>query len=498
MKSVDIFFSDLMNRLSVILLLFTFFRVDGQNLVPNPGFENHTAIPCGFIAGIPLTAADSGHVRSDNIGNYLTDWYAPTSGSTDYWFFSDSTARYKNGNDCALGAELQNNQPIRARTGSGYLGMYVIYSKPNESSIQPDYREYAQVRLLHPLKAKTYYHVSLFAQIGYNSQYCTNRLGILFSLLPITRPRVVDKSQFGQPLSFVPQVMSSQYICQANQWVEISDCFLAEGGEEYITIGNFFDDAHTNQRKTNIAPPGGTGVCYNLIDDITVEEVGSADYLPKANFLGPDTVLCPNQQLLVNILFKNGSLLWSGGDTNHTRVFNQTGVYTAAIQVGQCIVSDTLYVRVVAKLDLPPDTVLCQGDNYTLMPNNTTGQLVWNDGSTSLGLNVSQPGTYWLRAVDHQCSQSDTVHVAVVNCPGFIPNVITPNGDGKNDRFFVENITLTPWKLTICNRWGRTIYYTDHYENEWSAENVPVGMYYYLLQEQRSGKLFKGWVEILR
>jgi hypothetical protein len=57
------------------------------------------------------------------------------------------------------------------------------------------------------------------------------------------------------------------------------------------------------------------------------------------------------------------------------------------------------------------------------------------------------------------------------------PNLITPNGDGKNDVFEIINLALFPnSELLIFNRWGKEIYKTSNYKNDWKGEE---GVYFY-------------------
>ena len=77
-----------------------------------------------------------------------------------------------------------------------------------------------------------------------------------------------------------------------------------------------------------------------------------------------------------------------------------------------------------------------------------------------------------------------------------IPNVITPNNDGKNDKFIIKGIEQGEWDLTIYNRWGKQTYRDNNFKNNWvsTEEN---GAYYYLLQHQDDCNEFKGWLYII-
>lgn len=75
------------------------------------------------------------------------------------------------------------------------------------------------------------------------------------------------------------------------------------------------------------------------------------------------------------------------------------------------------------------------------------------------------------------------------------PNVITPNGDGKNDRFVID-ILQQGWKLEIYDRYGNQKFKTDNYQNDWGGD-IESGTYYYLLTAP-DGKNCKGWVQVLK
>jgi gliding motility-associated-like protein len=76
-------------------------------------------------------------------------------------------------------------------------------------------------------------------------------------------------------------------------------------------------------------------------------------------------------------------------------------------------------------------------------------------------------------------------------------NVITPNGDGLNDRFHIAGLLGEGWNLEVYNRWGEPVYHTANYRQEW-GEQVPPGLYYYVLQQEATNARYKGWVEAMR
>ncbi len=68
-------------------------------------------------------------------------------------------------------------------------------------------------------------------------------------------------------------------------------------------------------------------------------------------------------------------------------------------------------------------------------------------------------------------------------------NVLTPNGDGKNDVFYLPNVvdncgkqTFDFQRIEIFNRWGNRIFESDNPTFEWNPKDAPAGVYFYAMQ----------------
>jgi gliding motility-associated-like protein len=80
----------------------------------------------------------------------------------------------------------------------------------------------------------------------------------------------------------------------------------------------------------------------------------------------------------------------------------------------------------------------------------------------------------------------------------YIPNIFTPNEDGINDLFFIRNLPADNGaKLVISDRWGKQVYSSNAYQNNWDAKDISDGIYFYRLKIG-SGDPLTGWVEVLR
>lgn len=92
----------------------------------------------------------------------------------------------------------------------------------------------------------------------------------------------------------------------------------------------------------------------------------------------------------------------------------------------------------------------------------------------------------------------DTVEVKIIDCPGRIPNVFTPNQDNRNDTFFIENIERHDWSIHIVDRWGNRVYQNARYRNDWTGAGLTPGIYYYSLYSASLQKRIKGWVHLIQ
>ena len=200
-----------------------------QNLVPNPSFETYTL--CQNAIGqitlaIPWTAA-------------TTD-----ASSTDYY------------NSCSsiYGVPSHSGGFQFARTGNAYAGLLFCAGSGA--------REYLQVQLSNPLTQNKTYNVEFYVNSSnINANSWSNNIA---ANLSSTRPISISTYSLQ---TLTPHIMNTgnPVIYDTLNWVKVSGCYTAQGGEEYLTIGNFFDNANTQV--------GITGVSYYLVDDVLVEEI---------------------------------------------------------------------------------------------------------------------------------------------------------------------------------------------------------------------------------
>ena len=132
-------------------------------------------------------------------------------------------------------------------------------------------------------------------------------------------------------------------------------------------------------------------------------------------------------------------------------------------------------------------------------------------------------GTYMVKLVSHKISQfwtcSDTAYLEsyIIADTSYIaaPNVFTPNGDGTNDNFVVKFWSMQEVKVSVFNRWGRTVHVFESknvrgFDQSWTVSawdgriggrDASEGVYYYVIEGLgRDGKKrwHKGFVHLFR
>jgi gliding motility-associated-like protein len=446
-----------------------------QNLVVNGSFEQAVKDPCRYIFD----------PTKETLRDYFANWTTPTGGTADPWFYNDALLK-----DCTQNLKEFSVQP---HSGKRCAGIYTSANKSRSPTREPTYREYLQTRLKQPLQIGKLYSVELYYRRNPYSGTHANNLGFYFSVNPITQPNT-----FISNLAVTPQINQSQLLTGDTSWVKLSGCFTAEDAFEYVTIGNFYDDSQT---LLQIAPlPNRDGYPYYLIDDVTVEE-NAIQQLPMPNFLGADTTLCPNQALYLGLPAIPGVLYHLPNGTPLTNYsISKNGLYQVEAKAGSCLIKDSIRVTIEKGFQLPADTTLCLGESLVLTLDPADSRYEWSNGSHDSILRVSQTGVYWVSIPSPHCQLSDTIYVKMIDCSAFVPNVITPNGDGLNDSFAVSsNADVNrKWHLEIFNRWGTKIYQSASYQNDWTAPESPVGVYYYLLYDSIHRQSYKGWLTVIR
>lgn len=192
----------------------------------------------------------------------------------------------------------------------------------------------------------------------------------------------------------------------------------------------------------------------------------------------------------------------------------QVFVLTAVDHTSGCMGSDTVTINKypVPDIAVSRDTVInareqvqlhaSGADRYLWQPHN------WLDNDTIADplATPQAPVSYQVIGINvYGCMDTADVRIDIRE-ELFVPNAFSPNGDGKNDVFRIENIGYQGVNaFMIFNRWGQKIFQTMDATGGWDGtqNGMPVepGTYYYDIRlGMRDGtvKIFRGDVTLVR
>ncbi len=142
-------------------------------------------------------------------------------------------------------------------------------------------------------------------------------------------------------------------------------------------------------------------------------------------------------------------------------------------------------------------------DSITVFWNNLPGSLINNvlPMHTTLDIVANNGCGY------HAEYDFNLMDLEKVGCDLIFYNYLSPNGDGDNDNWRIENIELGRYAdntIVFLNRWGMSVWETKGYDNitnSWTGlnsngEQLPDGTYYYKMNA--NGFHYSGYVELMR
>ena len=223
--------------------------------------------------------------------------------------------------------------------------------------------------------------------------------------------------------------------------------------------------------------------------------------------LGGQLILCENAiSLEIDAETPFATYMWNNGTTRSTNMVYSEGTYWVDVTLGDCTKSDTVEVEFqsMPAIDLGEDLFLCEGQEHILEVQYNDVSIRWFNGMTGPNITVKDSGTYFVEITKAECTDIDTISIFYEYCPPNLemPNVFTPNNDGKNDTlqpFYLENIKLMT--TTIFDRVGEKVFQTNDPWINWAPIEVSSGVYFYFIEYFGvAGDKFnkKGWLQVLR
>jgi gliding motility-associated-like protein len=406
------------------------------NLVPNYSFED-TLGSCQSGMGITPTGTNT------NVKNWYTNHIYS---SPDYYNTCANSISYPNWSTIPYNSHSYQN----AHNGNAYIGISTYGLVTSNDSVHIA-AEYISVKLKQPLKTNICYYAEYYINLANICLVATNQIGMLFGQTSFTT------ASWSFTNTIQPQVQwdTTKYFTDTLNWVKISGKFTAQGGEQYLTIGDFKDGYHLKKTAVSSNFTSGFGsfgsrfFTYILIDDVSLYEL-------PAPQLQSSYVICPTSDSLVI------------GDTARIQTRYQWYANGLAIDT-------TSYI--------------------TIKPSQTTTYVLH---TTNCGTNTQTVVVTY----SNNCEP-------IIIVEPTIPNVFTPNGDGINDVFTFSVVGAKNLVFGIYNRWGNLIQTTTLQQQTtvlWdgrttSGEECASGVYFYTLEyTDANGDVHKknGYVSLIR
>lgn len=271
--------------------------------MPNPSFEIYDTCPSG-----PSGFGDS--QLSHSVG-----WFSPTLGTSDYFNECENINPYYVG----VGVPHNFGGYQSPNSGNGYAGFIAYFD--DIDPIDGNYTEYISIQLLTPLETDSEYVVEFFISLGDRSLYAIDRIGLTFS------DNLINETHFNT-LNITPVILSEvgMLLNDYTNWVSIKGFYIANGSENFITLGNFTPHNQTNKsivgNTQNVDTTLGK-LSYYFVDNVKVQKIESWITLPNVFTPNEDGIndlfIIPNNKIVKfngSIYNRWGQLLYQWDDVS--------------------------------------------------------------------------------------------------------------------------------------------------------------------------------------
>ncbi len=235
-----------MKRSLLFFALFLFggslFAQDFENLIDNPSFEEKNG-----------DLRRSGQIRK------AKGWVSGSAEGADL---------YTEEEEGSIGAPDNEKGRALPHTGQRYAGVRFFSFGDDEP------RTYISSKLSSKLKDGVTYCVKFYVSLSDRSIYGVNNIGAYLSKKDITTPEETSLIYEANVLDKKNKIFEDRQL-----WEPVCAAYEAEGGEKYLTIGNFYSSSETETRKLEPMPDFSDKPpfyeAYYYIDDVSVRPVES-------------------------------------------------------------------------------------------------------------------------------------------------------------------------------------------------------------------------------
>jgi gliding motility-associated-like protein len=266
-----------------------------------------------------------------------------------------------------------------------------------------------------------------------------------------------------------------------------------------------------------------TDACGGISEIVSVQVIVPI-YDPVVVSIPTATSLCPGDAQTLQASVSGGTGVytynWSTGSNNSSTVVSpeSSNNYNVTV-VDQCGVEAEGFVQVIVPVYAPitaglRSTPVCTGQSITLQifdieggagnsPTDYTynwigeGSLQGEGLNGTVVVNNAVEGIYTVEITDVCGNYGEASVESLLAGIQAIPNVITPNNDGMNDRFEIPGSELFKTSIIIHDRWGKVVYENANYQNTWQGADKKGETYYYIVDISDGQCVYNGYVHVL-
>lgn len=209
--------------------------------------------------------------------------------------------------------------------------------------------------------------------------------------------------------------------------------------------------------------------------------------------LGPDTIICPNDSIIIKLDKQYPFTLWSTGEEAKEITVSRAGSYWVKAGYSCNSQSDTIviesYTAPDIKYNISPksglpiipftftsltngiDSVYWLIDNEFLIRDSSFQHFFNSNGDHAIQYIVKD---------SNECLYYVNDNILIEHTVIYLPNSFTPNGDNMNDTFGPIGFGIATYSMSIFNQWGELIF--DRANQNWDGGKAPEGIYSYIIE----------------
>ena len=234
-----------------------------------------------------------------------------------------------------------------------------------------------------------------------------------------------------------------------------------------------------------VSTPGVYEIQVTVVDAVcgVVYQVGQEfEFFQTLGYdLPPSVFLCYYEDNLIldaTVPYPDAIYNWNNGlSSEPTLTVTKEGDYEVEVFFNGCVDVQSTDVNIGGEFPLAFDALICEDQSNIIEFEQTSfiDTVIWDNGQTGFSVEVFESGYYPFTAIDVVgCEQIDSLlTIPRDDDPNIeVPNVFSPNGDGRNDVWQIQGDPLVYYDMLVYNRWGRSVFQTNEVYGSWNGDNL--------------------------